>query len=369
MQNQHLPALIFAQSGRFIAQSATQAGYRVWVADCFGDQDTLEIAERWQQLAPMHQLSNEKILAILSTISQGENCLLICGSGIEQHYSLLNNLPNNITLIGNTASAIEAVQTPLRFFNLLKQLDLSYPETQFEQIDDSEWLAKSAIGFGGTHIEHSKHITHDDALYYQRYIPGTSGSGLFLANGKQAQLLSINQHYLQPCQSSPFRLGGIISPWIISEQHQLYLKLAINKITSALGLYGINSIDFIISEQGKLLVLEINPRISASAELLSCNGALFQYHISACNGLLPEELTIEETSLHSRLHYYFAKHDVHISPEIIWPQVCHDIPAGNSLIAKDDPICTFIIQQLTANDLQQHCEKLEEKLTSQLSLD
>jgi predicted ATP-grasp superfamily ATP-dependent carboligase len=369
VQDQLLPILIFAQSGRFIAQSATQAGYRVWVADCFGDQDTLDIAERWQQLAPIHQLSEQKILDVFSTLSQDENCFLICGSGIEQHYPLLNHLPANITLIGNNATSIHTIQTPTLFFKLLKQLDLSYPDTLFKQPNNNAWLAKSSSGLGGMHIQYLDLETHQqtDNIYYQRYVKGVSGSGLFIANGKQTQLLSINQQYLQPCKSSLFRLGGITSPWLISEQHQQYLKLAINKITSAIGLSGINSIDFIISEQNELLVLEINPRIAASAELLRCE-PLFQHHVNACNGLFSEEFIIE-SPLHARLHYYFAEHDVRISPDIIWPEVCHDIPVNGSIVAAGEPICTFKIQALSAEELlQSDFNKLEKGLSFQLLL-
>ena len=368
MQDQQLPILIFAQSGRFIAQSATQAGYRVWVADCFGDQDTLNIADRWQQLAPIHQLSEQKILDVISTLSQGEDCLLICGGGIEQHYPFLNNLPSNITLLGNSAASIHAIKTPSTFFNLLNKLEIPFPDTLFQQPNEGGWLAKSSTGLGGIHIQYLDALQQTSADYYQRYVEGTSGSGLFIANGKQAQLLSINQQYLQPNESSPFRLGGITSPWLISKQHQQHLDLAINKVTSEIGLYGINSIDFIISQQDKLLVLEINPRISASAELLSCNKPLFQHHLDACNSLLSEQLIIE-TEAASMIHYFYADRDVCISSKIVWPKACRDIPTGSSMIAKDEPICTLKIQALTAEVLQQSYRKLEKELTFQLLLD
>jgi len=367
VQDQPLPILVFAQSGRFIAQSASQAGYRVWVADCFGDQDTLEVAERWQQLAPISQLSEKKIIDILANLSQDENCFLICGSGIEQHYPFLNNLPANITLIGNNATSIHTIQTPTLFFNLLNQLEIFYPDTLFKQPNDNEWLAKSSLGLGGTHIQYLKALQQTDHVYYQRYAAGISGSGLFIANGKQAQLLSINQQYLQPCESSPFRLGGITSPWLISEQHQQDLKLAVTKITSAVTLYGLNSIDFIISAQGELLILELNPRISASAELLNCREPLFQHHINACRGLLSDEVVIE-TSSYSRLHYYYAEHDALILPDTIWPLACHDIPAKGSAILKDEPLCTLLISAETPQSCHHYYCDLKKELSVQLRL-
>ena len=368
MRNQHTPVLIFAQSGRFIAQSATQAGYRVWVADCFGDQDSLAVSERWQKIAPIHQLSKQQILDTFSTLSQGEECLLICGSGIEKHYSILNNLPANITLIGNSVKTIHTIQTPTLFFNLLRQLELSYPDTRFKQPNDGEWLTKTSSSFGGTSIQYLKAHQQIGGDYYQHCIKGESGSALFIANGEHAQLLSVNQQYLQPCASSPFRLGGITSPWPLSEQHQHHLKLVINKISSSTGLKGLNSIDFIISESNTLFILEINPRISASAELLDCSDTLFKHHINACNGLLPEQSIVTVTSP-SRLHYFYAQNEISISPKMVWPSSCHDIPSAGTSINKDDPICTLKIQALTTDLLQQDFCKLEKELTLQLLLD
>ncbi len=366
MQDQRLPVLIFAQSGRFIAQSASQAGYRVWVADCFGDQDTLATVERYHQIAPIHQLSEQHILNSFSILSQGEACLLICGSGIEQHYSMLNKLPSNITLMGNDATTINIIKTPSLFFTLLTKLSLSYPETQYDQPNDSQWLAKSASGIGGVHIQPLQAHQYNEDIYFQRYIKGSSGSILFIANGQQAQTLSINRHYLQPSMATPFRLGSIISPWDISKQHQYYLEQAANKITTEIGLQGINSLDFILSEEGQVFLLEVNPRISASAELLGGDKAFLQLYINACQGQLPEK-TLHQTKSFSGLHYVFANQDSHIPKQMIWPSICHDIPLSEAFIVKDEPICTLLDKALSLEDLHQHFDTLDLTIRSALN--
>jgi predicted ATP-grasp superfamily ATP-dependent carboligase len=365
MQEPLPPVLVFAQSGRFFAQSASQAGYPVWVADCFGDQDTLAVAERWHQLAPIQQLSNEQILNTFSVLSQGEACLLICGAGIESHYPILNKLPDNIKLIGNGADIIHTVQTPELFFTLLEKLSLNYPETRFERPNHSGWLTKSSSGFGGIHIQPLQTHQYNKNIYFQRYIKGSSGSVLFVANGQQAQLLSINRHYLQPSTATPFRLGGIISPWEISDQHQCYLEQAINKITPETYLQGINSLDFIISEEGQLFLLEINPRMSASAELLNDDKALFQLYINAFHGLLPEKMTKKHPSF-SGLHYIYANQDIYIPDQMIWPSACHDIPVSGTFILSGDPICTLHDKATSATDLHQRFDEFDFDIKSAL---
>ena len=106
MQDQRKPILIFAQSARFLAQSAAQATYPVWAADFFGDLDTISVADRWLQIPALSQLHHDTILSIFSDLTQGEACTLICGSGIEKHYPLLNKLPSHIQLVGNSANII-----------------------------------------------------------------------------------------------------------------------------------------------------------------------------------------------------------------------------------------------------------------------
>ena len=59
-------------------------------------------------------------------------------------------------------------------------------------------------------------------------------------------------------------------------------------VTEAFGLVGLNGIDFVLRE-GEPYVLEINPRYSASMELIERGGRLsvFEAHVAACGGDLP----------------------------------------------------------------------------------
>ncbi|NQY25643.1 MAG: ATP-grasp domain-containing protein [Piscirickettsiaceae bacterium] len=341
MQEQYIPVLIFAQSGRFLAQSASQAGYPVWVADCFGDQDTLAIAERWQQSPRFSELTSSIFLKILADLTQGESCLFIAGSGIELCYSLLEILPANITLVGNKPQTIKQIKTPALFFDLLGRLKLPYPDTYLKRpLNNKRYLIKSASGLGGSHIQYSSHQTNISDAYFQCFIAGKSGSALILANGKSAQIISINQQFLSPLKDMPFRLGAIESPWNISKQHRQQLAQAANLITSELGLLGLNSLDFIISNN-QLQLLEINPRPSASAELVSKEIPIFHYHINACRGDLPSHAFEQEIKTMS-LHYFYAVHDCVIPIDIIWPEECRDLPNTGAYIKDGQPICTFI---------------------------
>ncbi|NOQ94706.1 MAG: ATP-grasp domain-containing protein [Methylophaga sp.] len=345
MQNQHKPVLIFAQSGRFLAQSATQAGYRVWVADCFGDQETLVAAERWQQLPSLSELSSADLLSLLLTLSQGEECMLVCGSGIESLYSILDLLPRTIQLTGNSFDTIHSIKSPPLFFKLLTQHKLPFPKTVFETPENStNWLIKSASGMGGNHIQHLNAVQSsiNPLTYFQKMISGSSGSALFLANGTDSQLLNINKQNVSEDRHYPFQLGSIETPWLISAQHKKEIEFALDIITLETGLLGLNSLDFIISEQGRLYLLEVNPRPSASAELTNNKASLFQHHINACQGRLPSPPIVKSVGNIS-LHYIYATDDLTIPQNMDWPIECHDRPVPMSIIHKGEPICISLV--------------------------
>jgi len=367
MQNQHKPVLIFAQSGRFLAQSATQAGFRVWVADCFGDHDAVSSSERWQILPPLSELTSDDILSYLQLLTKGEDCILICGSGIESTYAFLDKLPINIQHIGNSFKTISTLKIPPLFFNTLRKLQLPFPETVFEKPNTNlTWLVKSASGLGGSHIQYLKNTAVTSEYYFQQYTPGCCGSALFLANGKQCQIISINKQLIAANNNSPFRLGSIETPWLISSTYQDKIEFAINKITPEVSLLGLNSLDFIISDKGKLVLLEINPRPSASAELFNNKADLFQQHLDACNGLLPSMAIVMPTEKRA-LHYIYASSDVMIPFEMIWPAECHDLPISGSHIHNGSPICTVVIDVKEKQSSNNLSKLIEQRILSQLS--
>jgi len=344
-EQQKIPLIILAQNGRFLAQSASQAEHPVWLADCFGDQDALAVTERWQQLPAISTLTHNEIITILNSLSQGEPCLLICGSGIESYYPFLEQLADNIKLIGNSPYTINTLKTPLLFFKLLAKLELTYPISQFEPPKNKDdWLYKSASGMGGDHIQYLQHrplSSINSAGYYQQYISGKSGSVLFLADGKHSLILSINQQFISnEQQQHPFRLLGIDSAWSIAKHHQNTLQDAINKLSTATHLLGLNSLDFIIDDCDKLLLLEVNPRPSASAELVDSEQPLIQHHIAACQGSLPVDLNI---TVNKSLCYHYADKTLTIPSDLIWHKDCHDLPKTGMVIKKDQPIFTTIV--------------------------
>lgn len=347
MREQSLPVLIIAQSGRFLAQSAAQAGHTVWAADCFGDNDTLAIADRYHQLPPLTQLNHRTLTQTIIVLANDENCLLVCGTGVERFYPILSELPENIKLLGNPESTIRTIKSPPLFFALLAKLVLPFPITQFsppKQTNDVNWLYKENSGLGGTHIQFASANQSANNGYFQQYIEGDSGSVLFLANGKQAHVLAFNRQQLRQNTSSSFVLKSIQTPYILSKKNTQLLTRAVNDITKNTGLVGLNSLDFIINNDDMLFVLEVNPRPSASCELIANEQPVFKYHSDACHGSLPPEQTTINMTTSYLLHYLYAPQLLIIPENMVWPDHCHDIPSAGTIVQENHPICTIVVE-------------------------
>ncbi len=344
MTNQHTPVLVLAQSGRFLAQAAKQAGYPVWVADCFGDTDTLAYACRWLAIPAINELSEHTLLTTLGQLTKGQTCQLVCGSGVEKFHSILTRLPEHIKLVGNDPTTIANIKNPTLFFETLKLLKINHHKSQLKRPSDTtNWLMKANFGFGGSHIQAANTEKHRPEYYYQQYEIGQNISALFLANGTKAKLISLNEQHLSGHATTPFLLKGLSAPGPLSDQNTLIVKTIIDRLSLAFGLVGFNSIDLIVNRKDQIFLLEVNPRPSASMELLAKHEKLFQLHIDACHGQLSDNISLGNNV--GSLLYHFASADIVIPANMNWPKSCHDLPADGTEIKQSCPIFTSVLNR------------------------
>lgn len=341
-----LPLLIFALSGRFIAQSAKRAGYEIRVADCFGDLDTRAVASRWLQLPPLSRLTAQQLRDSLLDLSAGEPCMLTCGSGIELFSPVLAQLPPRIRLVGNDAPTIDRVKQSERFFALLDELDLPYPVVlpARDSAPPGDWLLKSSRAFGGFHVRPAQNGAAADGDYIQQRIHGLCGSATFIADGQHARVLALNQQITEP---GGFRLAHLLTPLSVSAAMETAIGNAVNKITAATGLAGLCSLDFIIDGDDRLYLLEINPRPGAAAELLGDAVDPFTVHLAACNGALPGARPAGRQAPCRMLSYLYAQRDLLVPEDMRWHAHCRDLSPPGSRIMAGEPVCTIIT---TASD-------------------
>lgn len=359
--------LVVAQSGRMLAQSAAREGYTVRVADCYGDTDTLNITDRYLKLSPLDELTELEWLQAIMALSDGQSCVLICGTGIERFYPALSQLPNHIEFAGPSFASLEQICIPEKWIALLKALSLPHPTTQFNKspIVTGKWLVKSAANWGGTHIAEANSLKETADRYYQHYIEGISGSVLFLANGSYCQLLLFNQQFTRNADLFDFSLKAIASSLSLTVEQQQFLHQALQKLTRRLALTGLMSLDFQLNPSGEIFLLEINPRPTASCQLLPANFPIISWQLMSLTGVMPE-ITVELPAKKRILWFCFAPENITIPTDFDWPDYCHDLPAGGSFIERGDIICSLLLtpDKTELNDGHQLANKLIENLSA-----
>lgn len=356
------PAIVVAGlCARMLAESARRAGWRVIALDLFGDSDTRGAAQRWHPVGQAATLALDpaRTRAALERASFEPGVMgWIAGSGFEACPALLRTPIAGLPLIGNAAPAHDAMRMPSRFFAMLSEHGIAFPDTQMEPpLDMSGWLRKEASGTGGWHIrlaDSADESAHDprDGVYYQRFCEGRPMSALFLADGRHATVLGINEQLVSRHGEHPFAWRGAIGPVQVGAPLADAVRHTVQAIVAASGLVGLNSLDFLSDGEG-CVVLEVNARPSATMALYDCDpyAPLLVRHVRACQGEPLETLEVEAVEgviahtppVRGQL-VVFAQEDYAITPafedqarRLGW---CHDIPVAGSAIAAGTPLCT-----------------------------
>lgn len=338
--------LIVANSARLLAQSSKRVGFPPLVIDCFVDVDTQKIALETIKVADLSIAHVKEAVSLLSK----QYCIahIIYGSGLEKYQDTLKYLEQNFTIIGNSADVFATIQNKAYFFKKLKQHHITYPETSFQPPDNEDsWLIKPLSGEGGIGIK--RYTGESNACYWQKYCAGTARSVLFIAKDFEYKIIGFHKQYVTQVDGYQFVFAGVINQPEINKDISQAITEILEKLVIEFSLKGINSLDF-IENNNRCYVLEVNPRPSASLNLY--DAGLLSEHIDSCiNGygaLAPPEpyeakaSSPNNPSLYRAYKILFAKTDITISSQTVWPSWVSDIPCEGSIINTGDPICSII---------------------------
>lgn len=331
--------LVIAQSARYLAQQAAREGFRVRAIDQFNDADLQQSCERTYPLADFDKARPATILQAIEYLAGDQPAVLIAGTGAERFYPLFNQLPPQFTLANNTSECFAQCHTSARWLQLLDKLQIACPESRFERpISPAGWLFKPDAGWGGRAIQTlSDQATINRSGYFQRQIHGQPFSVLFFADRNGWQWLGTQRQHSLPDRFVHQRLD---SHYPLSEDLRKQLVEILNRLNQALGLRGFNSADFIVTEQGELFILELNPRPAASMQFLDSPSLITAQLRSCIDGKAAQIQPAEEKQT---LCYLFATHSGRIRPEAEWPASCHDLPAAGTVIRAGDIVCSALL--------------------------
>jgi predicted ATP-grasp superfamily ATP-dependent carboligase len=357
--------VVVGASVRALACSATRAGWRVHAADLFGDADlralacsVIRVAGRGRHGYP------EGLAAVLATSPPGPWCY---SGALENHPDLLDVMALRRPLAGNGGAAVRAVRDHAQLHAALAEAGLDAPATFSSPRGlptDGSFLVKPRRSAGGRGIRPWHGGRTLAAHVWQERVAGRSLSLSFLCNAGGGRLWGASRQLVGRawCHASPFAYCGSIAvdPGSLPAPMRSHVRRLGAVLGGGFGLVGLVGADVVLGASGRLHVIEINPRPTASMELTERMGAgsLAADHLAACGVASPQARVVARPAASDAAWakaILFAPRALHVTPARAerlaalaaawtardgWPAVA-DIPDTDSQIPAGSPVITL----------------------------
>jgi predicted ATP-grasp superfamily ATP-dependent carboligase len=348
--------IVVGYSARALASSAAHAGFSPLSIDVFGDDDMREASCASVKLEGglSEGLTLDKVCGAVEMLVSLHNPIgLVYGAGFEHQPETIAAIAERTRVFGNDADILRRAKDPVAFARVCEANGVRHPPIAFDPPNEPElWLMKRRGGAGGAHIASADDPSRASGdCYFQRRIGGRSISALFLANEKSAEIAGLSMQWTAPTPSSPFRYGGAAGPVAIDPPLAEEIVRSVAAMTFELNLVGLNSADFLVSDDAVWLI-EVNPRPGATLDVFESNeNPLFARHVAACEG---RPTPVSPTLGFKAAEIVYAPHDVIIRRPREWPDWVVDRSPAGTRIAAGDPLCTTLGSGATV-DLARAC--------------
>lgn len=268
--------LIVGGSTRAAAWSARRAGLQPICADLFADLDTRQIAE----VVPVRDYPFSLPQDVAHIDADG----WFYTGGIENHPDVVEQMDRPDAtygpLLGTSATALRLVRDPFWLnrtlaLGAIPTLDV-LPGTSSPPRDGT-WIRKPISSAGGRAVsvwdQSSPQFSESEPFFFQSRIRGITHSAAFHSDDGVVEFLGVTQQ-LEDAELSnapnPFTYCGSIGPLQDApvDRFRLTLTAAAELLVSKCHLRGIFGIDFIPDSNGTPWILEVNPRYTASVEII-----------------------------------------------------------------------------------------------------
>ncbi|QDU79601.1 ATP-grasp domain protein [Polystyrenella longa] len=366
------PILIAGCSVRAAVWSARSVQIACIAADQFGDVDLRASGVAWLPLSSdYHELPE-----YVQQLDLSGWCYT---GGLENHPELLRQCERSAPLFGVRSYSVERLRDPILLSRVVEPTGIHVPETRLMtgKAPDGDWLLKPWRSGGGQRIRQADRAgaqtgTGGESFYLQRRVRGVPYSVSFLARNGKGEILGAVRQFIATsseiqvsrgirlqfpflfCGGVTCEVGEVASPDVLQD--------LVDRLVQEFELVGLCGIDLIKTDTSRTCLLEVNPRYTATMELLERrSGTRFlPQHFAACQGkeatipafsatkdsvrpmyvakqvlYTPTGLTIGEEGLVSLLGGSFLQAS---DAEIILA----DQPAPGSVLQAGWPICSLI---------------------------
>lgn len=346
---------ILGASARAATTSALKAGFDVVAADLFADADLVSRCqatriEAWPAGFEAWLAEQRDIDGWLYT------------GGLENFPDLVDAMAAITPLLGNQDDVLRKVRSPKLLCDCLAMVGCLIPETSDIAPAATEvgWLKKSLHSCGGLGIEryespnkHPQTTDGEPTHYYQKWIAGSPISAVYVAARGQCTLLGVTEQVIDRrwTHGGEFQYAGSIGPLEPDTQRDRMLLLAGETLAREFSLTGLFGIDSVVDAEGQPWIIEVNPRYTASMELVEriTSVSMLSAHVAACTtGDLPASPPVSTGGFGKA--YVFAKREVTIRE---CPKAAMaDIPQVGRTIAPGQPVATVFAETSEKQDIE-----------------
>jgi len=289
------PLVIIGASVRSFAQSAVRGGRAVHAADLFADEDLCAVAAETVRVTAGGYPAN--LAAAIRRYPPAPCCYT---GALENHPQVIDLIAAERPLAGNNGRAVRHVRDPIGLGVTLRAAGLEHPPTYLSATGlpiDGSFVVKPLRSAGGRgiapwHGETAATSTPVERIW-QRFVPGEPWSAAFLLTRGGSRLIGASRQLIGQawCGGRGFAYcGSIDAPLSTLADHVRRPCERLGCVLAAdFGLVGLVGADVVIDRQGRLHVIEVNPRPTASMELIErgTGESLAGLHLAACTTGLP----------------------------------------------------------------------------------
>ena len=261
--------LVFGASVRAARQSALRAGIASAGFDLFADRDNPRDPPTARVEPSEYPLGFERIARELSGSTTRP---WIYTGGLENHPDLIDRMAAiRPFLWGISGDSLRSVRDPIAVADRLSRRGLPAPAVRRDPEGlprDGSWLSKPLASAGGRKV---RPLVRTEVAprpsYYQERIDGMSLAAIFVGGPWGSTLIGATRQLLGR-RGDPFAYAGSIGPWPIRPGVRETLVAIGATLVEAFRLRGLFGVDFVLRDDGVPFPVEVNPRYTASVEVL-----------------------------------------------------------------------------------------------------
>jgi predicted ATP-grasp superfamily ATP-dependent carboligase len=301
-----------------MAKSAARAGWAVYAADLFCDLDLQSVA---REAVPAATGDSDDAAgypwSLRVAAARFPPSAPWCYSGALENYpALVDAIAATRPLAGNAGNVLRRLRDPAELAAAVVSVGLEFPETVFSPLgvpEDGTFLVKPLASAGGRGIRRWTRAVACDLSdreaaaarlhVWQRWTPGIALSAAYCLSQGKSRLLGLSRQLIgEPwCHAGGFAwCGAVAFAGTSAPPHHDRLVARLEPLGDMLAdrfqAVGLVGVDLIVDAEGRITVIEVNPRPTASMELFErmTAGSIAASHLAACGCALPSDGSHEQ---------------------------------------------------------------------------